>query len=163
MTDFSLYIITDRQINGKRSIFKSVTQSLSAGANILQMREKKASTAEMMSLGQKLQKIAAKFRVPFIINDRIDVAIALQTDGVHVGQDDMPAKVARRLIGRKKILGGGWSTVRFRSGIPQRIKDACKKGRYLCGYRYGGTKISRHCKKVFWNYDSCSRQQVCSP
>ena len=105
MTDFSLYIITDRQINGKRSILKSVSESLSAGANILQMREKKISTAEMMSLGQKLQKIAAKFKVPFIINDRIDVALALQADGVHVGQDDMPAALARRLIGRKKILG----------------------------------------------------------
>lgn len=109
--DWSVYVITDRRVAGDRSILDVVRAALQGGATVVQLREKTASTREMVELGQALHEITRWAGVPLIVNDRLDVALAIDAEGVHVGQDDMPAAVARRLVGPDKILGVSAETV----------------------------------------------------
>jgi len=109
--DLSVYVITDRRVAGERSILDVVRAAIRGGATVVQLREKEASTREMVELGQALHEITREARVPLIVNDRLDVALAIDAEGVHVGQDDMPAHLARQLIGPDKILGVSASTV----------------------------------------------------
>lgn len=111
MIDWGLYVVTDRKIAGKRDIAEVVLAAIKGGATVIQMREKESSARDMIDLGKKLQKIAAPRGVPFIVNDRADVAFALNADGVHVGQDDMPLSVVRRILGKDKIIGVSARTV----------------------------------------------------
>lgn len=103
--DPSVYVITDRRVAGGRSILDIVRAAIRGGATVIQLREKTATTREMVDLGQALHHITRPAGVPLIINDRLDVALAIEAEGVHVGQDDMPAALARRLIGPDRILG----------------------------------------------------------
>lgn len=109
--DLSVYVITDRRLAGTRSILDVVRAAIRGGATVIQLREKEATTREMVELGQALLRITREAGVPLIVNDRVDVALAIDADGVHVGQDDMPAAMARRLIGPHKILGVSAETV----------------------------------------------------
>ena len=109
--DLSVYVITDRRLAGDRSILDVVRAAIRGGATVIQLREKEATTREMVELGQALLQITREAGVPLIVNDRVDVALAIDADGVHVGQDDMPAAIARRLIGPDKILGVSAETV----------------------------------------------------
>ena len=109
--DLSVYVITDRRLAGERSIVDVVRAAIQGGATVIQLREKEASTREMIALGRALLAMTRPARVPLIINDRVDVALAIDADGVHVGQDDMPAAVARQMIGPDKILGVSAETV----------------------------------------------------
>ena len=81
------------------------SQALAGGATVIQLRDKGASTKELCELGQRLQALAASAGGLFIVNDRVDVALAVDADGVHLGQDDMPAHVARKLLGPDKVMG----------------------------------------------------------
>ncbi len=108
--DFSLYLITDRDLVGSKDFFDSIEKALEGGVSLLQIREKNASSKEFYSLGIKLKKMAEKFNIPLIVNDRIDIALAIDADGVHIGQEDLPIDKARQLIGRDKILGYSVST-----------------------------------------------------
>lgn len=104
--DWSLYLITDRRISGERSIVDIVQAAIYGGATVIQLREKNASTREMIDLGRQLHAVTQKAGIPLIINDRLDVALAVEAEGVHVGPpDDMPAPIARRLLGPDRILG----------------------------------------------------------
>jgi thiamine-phosphate pyrophosphorylase len=104
--DWSLYLITDRRIAGERSIVEIVQAAVRGGATVIQLREKNAATNEMIELGRQLHTVTQKAGIPLIINDRLDVALAVNAEGVHVGPpDDMPAAVARRLLGPDRILG----------------------------------------------------------
>lgn len=109
--DYSLYVITDQKLAGNRSIAQVVQLAIVGGATIIQYREKTADTGEIIKQAQALHEITMKARIPFIVNDRIDVALAIDVEGVHVGQDDMPASLARKLIGLDMILGVSVSTV----------------------------------------------------
>ncbi len=109
--DLSVYVITDRTVAGERSILDVVRAAIRGGATVVQLREKEASTREMIELGQALHEITREAGVPLIVNDRLDVALAIDAEGVHVGQDDMPAHLARRLLGPDKILGVSAGTV----------------------------------------------------
>ncbi len=109
--DLSVYVITDRRLAEDRSILDVVRAAIRGGATVIQLREKEATTREMVELGQALLQITREAGVPLIVNDRVDVALAIDADGVHVGQDDMPAAIARRLIGPDKILGVSAETV----------------------------------------------------
>jgi thiamine-phosphate pyrophosphorylase len=109
--DWSLYVITDRRATGQRPLAEVIEAVVAGGATIVQMREKTASTREMIELGRVLHEISRRAGVPFIVNDRVDVALALDAEGVHVGQEDMPAPLARRLIGPDRILGVSAGTV----------------------------------------------------
>lgn len=103
--NWSLYVITDRKAAGQRPLTEVVEAAIAGGATIVQMREKTATTREMIELGRALHEITRGAGVPLIVNDRMDVTLALDAEGVHVGQEDMPAPLARCLIGPDRILG----------------------------------------------------------
>lgn len=103
--DYSLYLITDRYLTGSKEFYSSVRRALQGGVTILQIREKDATSEEFYSIGLKLREIADEFNVPLIVNDRLDIALAINADGVHLGQGDLPLGVVRRLLGPGKILG----------------------------------------------------------
>lgn len=103
--DYSLYLITDRTLVGSKEFYTSIRNALEGGVTLLQVREKDASVQEFYNIGLNLKKIAREYRVPLIVNDRVDIALALDADGIHIGQGDLPPAVIRRIIGPNKILG----------------------------------------------------------
>jgi thiamine-phosphate pyrophosphorylase len=103
--DYTLYLVTDTGLSRGRPRVEVVEAALRGGVTVVQYREKSASTRWMIEEARELRQLCKATGVPFIVNDRIDVALAVDADGVHVGQDDMPAALARRLIGRGRILG----------------------------------------------------------
>ena len=100
-----LYLVTDRELCGKRTVEEVVLAAVCGGARFVQLREKELSTGNFVEEAVRIRKRLRPFDVPLIINDRIDVALAAGADGVHVGQDDMPYEVARRLMGPKALIG----------------------------------------------------------
>lgn len=103
--DWSLYVVTDAGLSRGRSHLAVIEAAIAGGATVVQYREKAASTRQMIAEALALRELTRRAGVPLIVNDRLDVALAIDADGVHVGQDDMPAAVARRLIGPDKLLG----------------------------------------------------------
>jgi thiamine-phosphate pyrophosphorylase len=103
--DWSLYLVTDRKIAGGRPIENIVFSAVKGGVSVVQLREKDCTTAEYINLALRIKKILQNKDVPLIINDRIDVALAANADGVHVGQSDMPYHLARKIMGEKAIVG----------------------------------------------------------
>lgn len=100
-----LYLVTDRSLSLGRTLEEIVTEAVAGGVTIVQLREKEAQTGEFIQLAQRLMEILKPYDVPLIINDRIDVALAVDADGVHIGQSDMPYETARKLLGPDKIIG----------------------------------------------------------
>ncbi|MFW6135923.1 MAG: thiamine phosphate synthase [Chloroflexota bacterium] len=109
--DWSVYVITDRRAAGDRPLADVIREALAGGATAVQLREKIAATREIIELGQALHAITRAAQVPLIVNDRVDIALAVGAEGVHVGQEDMPAPLARGLIGPGRILGVSAGTV----------------------------------------------------
>ncbi len=109
--DTSLYFITDSTNYCEEEFLYRVEQALQGGATILQLREKEKTTRDYMELAEKVHTIAKRYQVPLIIDDRVDVALAIDAEGVHVGQSDMPVETARRLMGENKIIGATTKTV----------------------------------------------------
>lgn len=103
--DLKMYLITDSDILKGRDFYKCIEDALKAGVTMLQLREKDADGGEFLEKALKLRELTKKYDVKFIINDRIDIALLCDADGVHVGQSDIDAKNARKLIGEDKILG----------------------------------------------------------
>ena len=110
MIDYSLMLVTDH-CSDADAFCSIVEKSLQAGATVLQLREKKAATRDFYQLAMRIKPIARQYNVPLLINDRLDIALAVDADGVHVGQEDLPVAVVRRLIGPDKILGATAATV----------------------------------------------------
>lgn len=100
-----VYLVTDRGLCRNRSIGDIVLQAVQGGAAYVQLREKELSTREFVEEALAVKKLLAPRRVPLIINNRIDVALACNAEGIHIGQEDMPYDLARRLMGRKTIIG----------------------------------------------------------
>ena len=100
-----LYLVTDRGLCGGRPLEDVVLRSVKGGARYVQIREKDQSTRDFIEEALRIKDILAPFRVPLIINDRVDVALAIKAEGVHVGQDDMPYAMARSLMGPGAIVG----------------------------------------------------------
>ncbi len=103
--DLKMYLITDSNILEGRDFYKCIEDGLKAGTTMLQLREKDVDGGEFLEKALKLRELTRKYGVKFIINDRIDIALLCDADGVHVGQSDIDAKSARKLIGEDKILG----------------------------------------------------------
>ncbi len=103
--DYTLYLVTDRKLMSSASIEESVELAVQGGCSVVQLREKTASSLEFYEMAMRLRVLTERLGVPLIINDRVDIALAVNADGVHVGQSDMPADVVRKLIGKDKILG----------------------------------------------------------
>jgi thiamine-phosphate pyrophosphorylase len=109
--DTSLYFITDSTNYTEEEFLYRVEQALKGGVTLLQLREKNKSTGEYIELAQKVHTIAKRYGVPLIIDDRVDVALAVDAEGVHVGAEDMPVATARKLMGEDKIVGATAKTV----------------------------------------------------
>ena len=102
--DLSLYLVTDKSDDVEKFL-NTIEEAIKGGVTVVQIREKTADTLDFYNLALKVKEITTKYKVPLIINDRVDIALAIDADGVHVGQSDMPCDVTRRLIGEDKILG----------------------------------------------------------
>jgi thiamine-phosphate pyrophosphorylase len=109
--DYSLYLITDRDLMSTPTLEMAVKQAIIGGSTLIQLREKKASSLEFYNTACKVKEITDHYNVPLLINDRVDLALAVEAAGVHVGQSDLPARVVRRLLGNDKILGVSVSTL----------------------------------------------------
>jgi len=103
--DLALYVVTDRGILGEKDLMKSIEQAILGGATVVQLREKNISTLAFHNIAVEVKKVTSKYKVPLIINDRIDIALSSQADGLHIGQDDMPLEIARKILGKEKIIG----------------------------------------------------------
>lgn len=100
-----LYLVTDRDLSLGRTLEEVVSEAVAGGVTIVQLREKEAPTGEFVQLAMRLKEMLRPFGVPLIINDRVDVALAVDAEGVHIGQSDMPYEIARKLLGHDKIIG----------------------------------------------------------
>ncbi len=103
--DLGLYVVTDRDLARGRSHQEVAAAAFAGGANVVQLRDKSVQARELCAIASEIQALATQAGALLIINDRVDVALAVDADGVHVGQDDLPAAAARRLLGPDKVLG----------------------------------------------------------
>lgn len=103
--DYSLYLITDRSFLKGKSLKSAVEQAILGGVTLVQVREKNISTREFYNVALEVKEITNYYKVPIIINDRIDIAQAIDAEGVHLGQSDMPIKFARKILGYDKVIG----------------------------------------------------------
>lgn len=120
--DLSLYLVTHRGSLSLEDFFRIILQSIEGGVKIVQLREKEASAREMISIGKRLHVLLKPFGIPLIINDRVDVAHAIQADGVHLGQSDLSVDEARAILGEEAIIGLSVETVeQVRTSSNQRV------------------------------------------
>ncbi len=103
--DYSIYLVTDENCLHGRSLFKAVEEALQGGVTLLQYRGKAKDGAEMYRQAAALKALTDKYHVPLIINDRIDIALAVGASGVHLGQEDLPCRAARNVCGNDFIIG----------------------------------------------------------
>ena len=109
--DYSLHLVSDRALVGERDFEDLVGRAIRGGCTLVQLREKEASSGEFYERALRLKKVTDYFHVPLIIDDRIDIMLAVDAAGVHLGQSDLPAEAARQIIGPDKILGVSVRTV----------------------------------------------------
>lgn len=109
--DLLLYAVTDRHWLNGRTLYSVVKESLDGGVTFVQLREKELDDAHFLEEAKELQKLCRDYHVPFVINDNVDIAIAMNADGVHVGQSDMEAGDVRAKLGPDKIIGVSAQTV----------------------------------------------------
>lgn len=105
MKELTLYLVTGRYDFDEESFLNVIKTACENGVTLVQLREKEATTNDFYRLAQKVKDLTDRFDVPLIINDRVDVCLAVDAAGVHIGDDELPIEVVRRLIGNDKILG----------------------------------------------------------
>lgn len=105
MKDFHLYVITGEQFHPQRNYLEVIEESILGGADIIQLREKNKTKKELLQMARELKELTSKYNVTFIVNDHIDIALAVDADGIHLGQDDLPLEEARKIMGPAKIIG----------------------------------------------------------
>ncbi|OPX44151.1 thiamine-phosphate synthase [Ruminiclostridium hungatei] len=103
--DYTLYLVTDRELMSTGTLEEAVENAIKGGCTLVQLREKTASSLEFYENALKVKAVTDKYNIPLVINDRVDIAVAIDAAGVHVGQDDLPARAVRKIIGEGKILG----------------------------------------------------------
>jgi thiamine-phosphate pyrophosphorylase len=106
-----LYVITDERLGRGRSHLQIAEAAIRGGADVVQLRDKTASSRLLYDIALQLRRLTRETEVPFVVNDRLDVALAADADGVHIGREDLPASVVRRILGPGKILGVSAETV----------------------------------------------------
>jgi len=109
--NYSLYLVTDREILGERDLMKSIEEAILGGATLIQLREKNISTLNFYKIALKVKELTTRNNIPLIINDRLDIVLAVDAEGLHIGQDDMPLEIARNILGEDKIIGLSTSTL----------------------------------------------------
>jgi len=123
--DTTLYFITDSTGFSENEFLYRAEEALKGGATLLQLREKEPDTRRYIAIAEKVHEITRKYNVPLIIDDRIDVAMAIDAEGVHLGQSDMPVKIARKILGKNMIIGATTKTV------PQALEAYSQGADYL--------------------------------
>ena len=103
--DYTLYLCTDRELMSAERLEKAVELAIQGGVTVVQLREKDCTGREFLQIAKDVKQITDAYEIPLIINDRIDIAMAVDADGVHLGQSDIPAHTARELLGPDKIIG----------------------------------------------------------
>lgn len=121
--DSTLYLITDRTLSRGRTTTEVVQAALAGGVDVVQLREKEAETASIVEEALRVHELTTRYDVPLIINDRVDVALAIEAEGVHVGQTDLPASLARKLFPHPGILGVSTSNVNMAQRAQQDDAD----------------------------------------
>lgn len=119
--DYSLYVCTDRDIMTTDTQEEAVELAIKGGATIIQLREKDCTSREFYELALSIKDITDAYEVPLIINDRLDIALAVHADGVHLGQSDIPVQVARNVMGPNCIVGATANTL-------EKAKEAWQSG-----------------------------------
>ncbi len=119
--DSTLYFITDSNDFGENEFLYRIEEALKGGVTLVQLREKNRTTREYIDLAKKVHTLTQKYNVPLLIDDRVDVALAVGAEGVHLGQTDMPIDIARGILGEKAIIGATTKTV-------EQAIDAQKRG-----------------------------------
>jgi thiamine-phosphate pyrophosphorylase len=109
--DYTLYLVTDRDVLKDRDLCAALEEAIKGGVTLVQLREKDLGSLEFYNIALKVKGITDKFNIPLIINDRLDIALAIDAAGVHIGQMDIPTAIARKLIGPDKILGVSAATI----------------------------------------------------
>ena len=109
--DYTLYLVTDRQLMNCDSLTEAVEQAILGGCTMIQLREKELSSLEFYNQAVAVKQVTDKYHIPLIINDRIDIAMAVQATGVHIGQHDLPAAAVRKVIGENMLLGVSASSI----------------------------------------------------
>lgn len=123
--DTTMYFITDSTLFSQEEFLRRVEEACQGGVTLIQLREKERTTREYLNLAEKTHEITSRYGIPLIIDDRVDVALAIGAEGVHVGQSDMPVNIARRLMGDDKIVGATAKTV------PQALEAYSQGADYL--------------------------------
>ncbi|EKO1913363.1 thiamine phosphate synthase [Clostridium botulinum] len=103
--NYELYLITDRRFLKGRELKRVIEDAILGGVTIVQVREKDVSTREFYNVAKEVKEVTDHYKVPIIINDRLDIAQAINAHGVHLGQKDMQLNIARRILGKDKIIG----------------------------------------------------------
>lgn len=103
--DYSLYLCTDSTLMSCKTVEESVEKAVIGGCTVVQLREKNCSSREFYELALRVKKITDSYKIPLIINDRLDICLAADADGVHLGQQDLPCAEARKILGKDKIIG----------------------------------------------------------
>lgn len=109
--DYKLYLVTDRDVLEGRDLIQSVEDAIKGGTTIVQLREKNCSSLDFYELALKVKEVTLKYGVPLVINDRLDIALAIKAEGLHIGQEDLPLTVAREIVGKDMIIGVSATTL----------------------------------------------------
>lgn len=102
---YQLYLITNRELMSTKTLEEAVEQAIDGGCTMIQLREKNLSSRDFYIAAKKLKEFLQTRNIPLIINDRVDIALAVDADGVHLGQSDLPLQEARKILGKDKIIG----------------------------------------------------------
>ncbi|TDJ87717.1 thiamine phosphate synthase [Campylobacter volucris] len=105
MNSYKIYLVASKEQKSEDKFLNIIKEALKAGVNIVQLREKELNTLEFYNLALKVKRLCDEFKVPFLINDRIDIALAVDASGVHIGQKDLPLKITRQILGDEKLIG----------------------------------------------------------
>lgn len=139
--DYTLYLCTDRKLMSTNTLEEAVEQAILGGCSLIQLREKQSSSREFFEMAKRIKAITDRYRVPLIINDRIDIALAVDAAGVHLGQEDIPAKEARRIMGEEKVIGVSARTVELARKAAEDGADYLGVGAMFATSTKGNAKV----------------------
>lgn len=145
LLNFRLYVITGEEFHPNRPLLDVMREALEGGADFIQLRDKTSTKREILEKARNLRELTRQYNVPFIVNDHVDIALAVDADGVHLGQDDLPLKEARKIIGDKII---GIST----HSIEQARKAQEEGADYIGVGPIFPTQTKKHAKPVTLSY-----------
>lgn len=109
--DYTLYLVTDRRLMSSKTLVEAVEQAILGGCTMVQLREKELSSLDFYKQALAVKQVTDSYHIPLIINDRIDIAMAVHATGVHIGQSDLPVAIVRAVIGKDMLLGVSASTI----------------------------------------------------